>query len=39
VFLTVTSLADPFTHTAGFGRRCAVIAALIAAGGVLVTML
>lgn len=36
--LPATSLADPFTHTAGFGGLCAVIAALIAAAGVLMTV-
>lgn len=31
-------LSDPFTHTAGFGGLMAVVAALIAASGVLVTV-
>ncbi len=33
------ALADPFTHTAGFGGLCAVIAALIATTGVLITVI
>lgn len=33
------TLADPFTHTAGFGGLCAVIAALIATTGVLITVI
>jgi len=32
-------VADPFTHTAGFGGLCAVIAAVITAAGVAVTLL
>ena len=32
-------LADPFTHTAGFGGLCAMIAALIATTGVLITVI
>jgi hypothetical protein len=31
-------LADPFTHTAGFGGLMAVVAAVIAAAGVLITV-
>ena len=34
-----TVLGDPFTHTAGFGGLMAVVAALIAASGVLVTVI
>jgi len=39
VSLPVSTLADPFTHTAGFGGLCAVIAALIATTGVLITVI
>ena len=37
--MPATSLADPFTHTAGFGGLCAVIAALIATTGVVMTVI
>lgn len=37
--LPVSTLADPFTHTAGFGGLCAVVAALIATIGVLITVI
>lgn len=32
-------LAEPFTHTAGFGGLCAVIAAVIATSGVILTVM
>ena len=32
-------LVDPFTHTAGFGGLCAVIAAVVATTGVLITVI
>ena len=35
----IAVLADPLTHTAGFGGLCAVIAALIATTGVLITVI